>query len=362
MTKIQIVVGFSDMDNSKESSKSRRVFAVVILMVAVIVFSWSAVKIVEIFPSAISSLASIADTVYDYDPKENYSIVVTSDHAIINSSETTSIWWSTTKQTGTYTFNYECQDGVAIDIASKDRGFTSVSCGNSYDLGSVDKIDLRIDSEKKRSADVTYSIAFFNKNASDSSTSQTQTISVLNSSIAENVPTEPESPAPATPTVDEKPEPHDENPVTPTKETPKPAIIKPVVTTPVYTYVLPVSNPNGNTDLAVSNLNVGFQDQAKNFIKSDTLFQNVEGVIQFTVHNIGNKTSDDWTFKAKLPNNLTYTSSIQKPLKPNERAVITLQFSAVTNLNLQNISVETQTKSDSNENNNLLTKSVVVIK
>ncbi len=50
------------------------------------------------------------------------------------------------------------------------------------------------------------------------------------------------------------------------------------------------------------------------------------GAIQFEVKNYGTKTSEKWTFDVKLPDGSTYTSKKQAPLKPNERAVLTIGF------------------------------------
>ena len=54
--------------------------------------------------------------------------------------------------------------------------------------------------------------------------------------------------------------------------------------------------------------------------------QDEKGAIQFEVKNYGSKTSDTWEFEVSLPNGGTYSSDEQEPLKPNERAVLTIGF------------------------------------
>ncbi len=329
------------MNDTEKKTGFGKMFTVIVLIGVIIFFAWSAVQIVKLLPSAISSLASLADTVHNYKP-EKYSISVTPEKNAINSSETIGITWNDDKTNGSYTFSYECKDGVAVDISYSDKEFSSIACGSAYDLGATDRIKMKVDSEKNRFSEMTYTISYFQKNDNSSSTSQTNTISIINPNI-----TEPSTETSSTTNNNEN------NTSTSSSTNIKPVqtkpVVKPITKAPVYIYEIPISKPNGNTDLVLSNLKIG------------TITKNVSGAIQFTVHNIGTKTSEDWTFTVTLPGNIEYVSSVQKPLKPNERAVLTIEFPAVTNTNLQTVKVDIKTKRDINTNNNYLKQTVTVL-
>ncbi|MCB9819032.1 hypothetical protein H6788_02515 [Candidatus Nomurabacteria bacterium] len=140
-----------------------------------------------------------------------------------------------------------------------------------------------------------------------------------------------------TETIDEEPVIEDEVIVEeePVVDTTDPSVVTgdtPVVTTPapiqyktVTTYKKPVSNPNGFTDLSMSFVSVGNLNSNQRFVPG-TLPDNGQGAMQFIVKNLGTKTSSDWNFKLDLPNGSTMTSSVQKPLMPNESSTLTVVF------------------------------------
>ena len=111
----------------------------------------------------------------------------------------------------------------------------------------------------------------------------------------------------------------------------------------------------------VSNLKIGTKSRTEAFVNTDHIIKNQEGAIEFVVHNIGNKTSESWTFTAKLPDGVNYTSPKQSPLKPNERATIIVSFPAINDTDLQKISLLVKTDSDKNKNNNYVEKTVIVV-
>ena len=329
--------------NTVNEQNSKKPLNFIVLMVVLIILAWSCTQVVKLFPSAVSSLASLADTVYTYEP--NKKLEISLDRPNLASGENLVIWWNKEAKSGYFTFSYTCQDGVAIDLKTKDKDFTSIACNNSYDLGITDHVEVKIDSEKLNFTEVTFKVAYFKKNSDTPTTEQTKTVSVTNSNLIK----------------DKTEETTTDN----TKDKPTPT--KPVVTTPkptepeiTYTYEIPVSNPNGFTDLLLSNLKVGIKNNAGNFVETNSLNENKDGVVQFTIHNIGNKTSEDWIFTANLPDGIKYTSSTQKPLKPNERAIISVEFPAFKDADPQKISVRINTESDQNQNNNYIERIISV--
>jgi len=121
----------------------------------------------------------------------------------------------------------------------------------------------------------------------------------------------------------------DVNNGTSTSTTPAPVAKKPapqpIQYKTVVTYKKPVSDPNGLVDLNMTFVGVGSLNSSQRFVLGK-LPEKGQGAIQFTVKNIGTKTSSDWTFKLDLPNGSTMTSSVQKPLQPNESSTLTVVF------------------------------------
>ena len=112
-------------------------------------------------------LASLADTVYNYDPNatetESALLEIETHTAPVTTGTATVINWSPLN-TGTYTFDYECTDGVSVDLLSTVSQFTSADCSKTYDLGNVSSVDLVINSEKQFATDFHYTISYFKKN------------------------------------------------------------------------------------------------------------------------------------------------------------------------------------------------------
>lgn len=113
-------------------------------------------------------------------------------------------------------------------------------------------------------------------------------------------------------------------PTKPTTSTPT----APVQYRTVATYQVPVSDPNGYTDLAANFVAVGKMTSNERFAPSSSLDKGETGAVQFQIKNNGTKTSGAWHFVAKLPNGQTLTSKVQNPLGPSEVTTLTLAFDA----------------------------------
>lgn len=303
----------------------------------IIIIAWLGIQLINVMPSAITSLASLADSVYNYEPVE---LDVTSSKTVANAGETFSLAWNIPKQAGDFTFSYECVDGIAVETRTMTGTLTAVACGQAQTLGNVSGVDISITSEKERFADVPYAISFVPTNTKEAPASKLSSITVVNASIGTTAlaatTTKPVTEVVPTPTP--KPEP------TPVVVTPKPPVPIPVaapvtvtvtVPKPVYVqtpiYTVPVSNPNGYTDLGITLIGAGTIDNSNRFTNVGTIDNDSKGAIQIQIKNTGTKTSNPFSFTVALPNGSTYASNEQTPLKPNERSVITLGFE-VTNL------------------------------
>jgi hypothetical protein len=323
----------------------------------VLVLAWLSIQLVQLFPNAITSLASLAEGVnqsaVDVDQEEVAldSIIVTSNTSLVNTGETITINWDTKNKRGSYVFAYNCSDGVAVSQVENNTE-RPLACDTNYNVGDIDELTIAIESEKNRFTDVTYSIGFLSTNDTKPQALGTDIITIINEDVDSfTLNTDSEELANEEVIVENEPM----NPVTET-----PAVATPVTQTPVFvqefTYAIPTSNPNGFTDLATAYIAMG-EVISNRFVPGVVASAN-DGAIQFSIKNFGTKTSDDWTFSVKLPNGATYESSDQEPLKPNERAVLTIGFAAGSDTR-HTFEVEVDESSDQNNRNDTFSQRII---
>lgn len=94
---------------------------------------------------------------------------------------------------------------------------------------------------------------------------------------------------------------------------------------PKTTTIHPYSNPNGYVDLSVITLGSGALRHGT-FVLTPRYDTNTRNAIQFTIKNIGTKTSGTWGFETVLPSGNVYESEPQFPLNPQEQVTFTLGF------------------------------------
>jgi hypothetical protein len=362
-----------------------KTLAIAGLLGLVVAIAWLAVQIVHVFPAALTSLAGMANSVYNYNPFDEKELTLGTPTTMVNEGEAFAVSWVKPHASGTYTFHYPCTDGVAISLSNDDKAFANVSCDKEYDLGDSDSVNLFINTQEERFTDVDYRIAFYRPNSTTPTASKLSTVTIVNQSISDTgatLATTTEVVAPAE-VVTPEPKPVVTAPVTPdpkppvvaattTKPTvttvPKPKPTTPVVTAPApaevtYVYEIPTSNPNGTPDLAVSILGFGTLSTNGTFTRTNSLTQKTAGAIQFAVHNIGNKTSREWSYTITFPDKTSYTSSSEKPLLPNERAVLTASFPTLSNTYLATFTITVKTTEDkASTNNTISTTEIVLVK
>lgn len=357
-------------------------FITTVILIAVLVFfGWSATKLVKSFPESFDSLASIANKVYNYktteepdststSPETLSNLTVAADRSTMETGERLSIWWTTLPATGNFTFSFRCQDGVTVAVQPDSANeFSDITCGDKYDIGLVDRVEILVTSTKNRFTDLDYTISYFPKDEVVASANNNLAVTIVNPNLSSSDSLSNNTNNNYEPEKDEVVE----NPSTPEEiptengsatETTKPSEETSIPSTPTskptYTWQVPVSNPNGYIDLTVSGLNLGFNDRFSNFINTGVINRNERGVIKFTVKNTGTKTSNNWTFSALLPGGISYQSPTQLPLKPQERATFTVQFDAIDKLSIETFSVTVKTTGDLDSNNNELAQSVLV--
>jgi len=326
--------------------------AIVGILAAVIFFVWLAVQIVGLVPSAFSSLASLANNVYNYDGTP--ALTTTTSNTVINSGDSFTISWNEVRPAGTFFFSYACADGISLSLRTTESDIITLSCDESYDLGDVTNVEVMLATERQRFTDVDYEVTFVANSESISDVVATNTITIVNANIPTGSPlvdTIPEMPVVVVPEV-------------PTVETP----VAPVITAPPaptyieeVIYAIPVSNPNGFTDLKITYLGVGVEKNGV-FTRAGTIATNEKGAIRFSVKNVGTRTSEAWSMKADLPSNISYQSPNQISLKPNEEAILTLGFDGITQTGIETFSVTLDTSRDTVTANNTFTWAITIVK
>lgn len=302
------------MNNQNEQTQKNRILkglAVAGFVAIIIIIAWLGIKLVSVLPNAFSSLASIADTVYNYQEPE---VTVVTNTSNITNGEAVTLSWEVPSQRGTFAISYACAAGISVEMEEGDE-YHLLNCETNYNIGAVSGIELYIYSERELFADVNFTIDFIPTNATEPAASDTRTVTITNSSIASETEStnEPEEEVLTTPApVVTNPTP---TPVTPPKQ---------YVQVPIYG--IPTSKPNGNTDLATRFLGLGVFSSNQVYTPVSSIDHDETGAIQFEVKNIGSKTSGTWAYVITLPNGTMYTSELKSGLKPNERSVITIGF------------------------------------
>ena len=325
-----------------------KTFAIAGFAAIIIFIVWLAVQVVQIAPNAFSSLASLADSVYNYDV--NQELVVSTNNTVINAGESFTLNWSELAGTGEYTFSYACTEGVALEIKNADGQVVSQACDTQLALGKETTLDILVASGQHRFVDVALAITYANEGDEEDMKKTAKTVTIVNAAIPANGIAE----------VEEEVEEEEEVVVSNPKPTtiPKPPVY---TTVPKVTYVIPVSNPNGFVDLQVTYLGIGTLSGTK-FTPAMTLdLDSSNAAMQFEIKNIGTKTSASWSYEAELPADINYTSPTQKELKPNERAIITLGFDGLTQDGIETVRIEATTSGDKSTANNTVTKTVQVV-
>lgn len=339
----------NDVTQQKNRETILKSLAITGFISIIVLIAWASVKLVNLVPSAFSSLASLAESMSQFEKKELSkdselaTFTVTSNTKLIDTKNIINLSWSTTDTPGSFVFNYQCVDGVSIDLVNV-TGIGAINCDSNYNIGNTDKLSLLVNSEKTRYQDVNYSISFLGTNDTAPRAIGKANFTIINTDITDLdsntevvIETSPE-------------ESTNENIVATTSESTAPSPVKP---TPVYeqefVYTIPTSDPNGKTDLATKFIAFG-NIVGNTFVKGE-IKQAKNGAIQFEVKNYGTKTSAKWTYTVTLPTGETYNSVEQAALKPNERAVITIGFPTSDKTSF-NFKVNVLEKTDKNLLNN----------
>ncbi len=334
----------------------------------IIIIAWLGIQLISFMPSAFTSLASLADSVYNYKPVE---LVVVSNKAVANAGEAFTISWNKPKQVGSFTFAYACTEGVAAEVRIAGGAISNVDCDTELNIGSVESLDINLSSERNRFTEIPYTLSFVPAKSENPTATKESRITVVNAMIspivvevASSTITEVVVNPEPKPVVVAKPEPVI-TPVVVKPVTPIPVVVvKPVAPKPAApskpVYTIPVSNPNGTADISVRSLGAGTVDSNNRFTNVGIIDNDLKGAIQFEIKNIGTKTSESFTYTATLPSGVVYTAPVQPALKPNERVVATIGFDATDLTGIKTFNVKVDVTADTNKNNNVFNSAVKI--
>lgn len=304
-------------DTSTKKTALNRTLAVIGFFAVIIFLAWLAVQVVRVAPSSFTSLASLAQGLTQY--RESLTgdidspLVVQSNVASTTNGAPIVLSWEKDGRLGRYAFSHACRDGLSVELVDTD-GLRSLSCGTRYDLGDSETITIVAESTNEPSVQLPYIISFTRTNDTEPVRVGEDVVTVVNNEVIVatiddgTVLGESDS-------VD-----FEEDTVTPPPITPP----TPTVTKPEYTYTLPTSDPNGSTDLKATFIATG--DITGRTFKAGSIERDTDGALQFSIQNIGTKTSGTWSYSVLLPDNDSYVSSLQAPLLPTERVIISIGF------------------------------------
>jgi hypothetical protein len=345
----------SDTNTSKRSPIVKAAILISVLFI-ILAVAWFAMRFIGGMPNALGSLASITSGVNnsqeptaDLEPDPVLPIAVATDTTILENGESVVISWDA-EPNGEYVFVYACDPGITLSHDSQD-GLFEIDCNTDYNIGAVNQVSLIAESTESRYTDVQYKIGFVGTDSSDVSAEGSGVFTVMNTNITDNIGTNGEA-SNAT-TNDDTNEVAADDGAIEVPATDNIALTAPSVTQQ-FEFSIPVSNPAGFVDLAASYGSVGTIIN-RTFVPA-TIERNNPDAVQFAVQNFGSKTSDIWTYVASLPDGTTYRSPAQDPLKPNERAVISLGFDRTATP--FTVTVTTATDEDLFDNNDSFTQVV----
>lgn len=335
--------------------------AVVGFIGLLILLAWLIFNSVSYLPAFISNMASVIGT----DTTEEFRTYPLEDS--ISHNTTVGVEWDALTAAGIYQFSYACTPGVSVEVRTAAQGIQAVACDTSYELDDTTTgIDLTIRSTADRFTDVPYTITFTPDDDQEATVLATNQVAVFNPRIS-ILGAEDQTEPTATTTTDTDTESETEDdivtpepePTEPTQPTTPPA---PRPTTPTYVtqYEIPVSDPNGTTNLRVRYLGVGELNSNNSFTPTASLSDNTTGAIRFAVTNSGTRTSETWTYNATLPGGQEYTSPRQPALKPNETATLTLGFRTGNRDGMYPFTIDTDTVRDTNTGDNSFSWSVEI--
>lgn len=336
------------------TTKWLAVFGFIAMVVALAWFLFTAIAFAPNLFSLVGSAIS-SDTTAKTAPE----IILTPRETTATPDEPLALSWeASTTIDGTFAVWFACEPGVDIALATPTDGRQDIRCATYYNVGELTALNVFFSTANVESTTVAYEITFVPTDESIKQSGNVGTLTVTSSTLAMNEDSNEEEDEVTE--IESEPIPQPDQEEAPVEEE---STTQPAPHTPQYreqiVYRVPQSDPQGTTDLHASFSRVGVLDNGS-FTTTATFNRGERGAIRFTVTNQGNRTSENWTYTAELPNGQVYQSPTQAPLRPNETATISLGLRAPSEIGTYPFSVKIDTSRDISTANHSFSWSVVV--
>lgn len=327
-----------------------RIFAVFGLIALIGIGMWGTVQIASGVPGAFSSLASAFVSLTSVFVPANEAVTLSAASMTVQSGVPFTLSWTHTDQTtsGSYTFRYDCANGVSFTSPTASGTNANIYCNIPFNFVNSNNSISLTPSSTNTSANVAVYIDFMPNGASTPTVTGKTNMIILGGSTTGTTPT-------------------------PTQPVTQPTTYVARTAGPSTTQTFPinasgtggVSNPNGYVDLAVNVIQVGTVNNATGvFTASSTpslaaLAGGNRIAVEFEIENDGTKTSPQFDFDAVLPTIPIdiFTSPEQPALAPGDRIDYTLGFDSFNSSGTGTFVVNadpTNSINESNKNNNII--------
>jgi hypothetical protein len=322
-----------------------RALAVLGFVALLSVGMWGSVQLARSVPNAFSALAAAVVSLTQVFIPAGEEIVLATPSATQSANAPFTLSWTHEKKSldGSYTFRYDCADGVSFSSPLPSGEMVTVFCNTPFNfLNSGNAIALTALSANNRFVDVTLYVDFTPNGQSRPTITGSKLITIENTGITGSQGTTGTTPTTPVPTT----------PITPTA---------PVTPTPgVKTETVEViggptqSNPNGPTDLTARVIEIGVVDKTTGVFTASSTPKRTERVgVRFVVENIGTRRSGEWNFNVVLPTlpSHIFSSQMQQALGPGDRIEFTIGFDSFIDATQGDIVINIDPSNRLNENN-----------
>ena len=325
-----------------------KIFAIMGLVIIILIALYGAMAALRSIPNVWQSIGNAFTSVTGVFDGESEMDLTLSPQSPASGAIVTISFEKQGSGEGSYTFSYDCVEGVNFEILSPNgssRTFAFCNTETSFATNGtyVQVIPTLIN---KDVVSVPIKINFTRNSDNEISASGNAQMTVIKSSG--NTFTPPaNNPATTTPPVTEKP---------------------PVNTNPGYTIITAPRVPSlyGFADLKVSILEVGTINKITGVFTATSYINTSDRVaVKFEVANAGTNVASNWRFNASLPIEpyYMYPAGAQPVLNPGDKIIYTLGFDGIQNRAVNQFSVIADPDNfvqESNELNNTATRNITL--
>ncbi len=202
------MINKSDMENTDKRSGSVgvgvRIAAVLLFIIVAVVGMSLSVRVASAVPNAFSSLAAAVVSITSIFVPAGEEITLSTPSLTVGTGQAFTLSWTHVKKTtdGSYTFRYDCADGVHFTSPTASGSDQMVFCNIPFNfLNTDDSIVLTPVSDQNRFVDVKVYIDFTPNGASKPTVTGSTTVTVTNQDLtgspAVTTPTTPVTTVPA---------------------------------------------------------------------------------------------------------------------------------------------------------------------